>query len=60
MGLGRDKQMVAPNQIIFMSHSHVDGCVNIHFFLSMAGLEEGGVWEGGMGVLKRLVRPGEG
>lgn len=45
--LGRDEQMVVPNQIVegkhFMSSSHVDGCVNIRFFLSMAGLEEGEV-----------------
>lgn len=44
----------------FTSDSHVGGRVNIRFFLSIAGLEEGGVWEGGMGVLKRLVIPGDG
>ena len=49
----------------FTSDSHVDGRVNMRFFLSIAGLEEGGVWEGGvweggMGVLKRLVIPGDG
>ena len=41
-------------------HSQIGGCANISFFLPMAGLVEEGVWEGGAGVLRRLVGVGEG